>query len=213
MIARKHSTTAYIAAVDGLRAIAILAVFIFHLQSSWLPGGLAGVDIFFVISGFVVTRSMMSRSHAGFAAMMTDFYARRFQRIMPPLVVMLLATSMAYCLVVPDAWLSGTIKSLESTMARHAYMPMFLEEAALYAGGSNVGSRAKAFAELIFKLSSGSAKARFGDIGQPTERFVYSMTTNSPVAVVLGSQPGTAHGALRSTYDHSTGPRPSLRYL
>jgi peptidoglycan/LPS O-acetylase OafA/YrhL len=96
--------------VDGLRAIAIIAVFIFHLQSSWLPGGLAGVDIFFVISGFVVTRSMMSRSHAGFAAMMTDFYARRFQRIMPPLVVMLLATSLAYCLFVPDAWLSGTIK-------------------------------------------------------------------------------------------------------
>jgi peptidoglycan/LPS O-acetylase OafA/YrhL len=110
MIVQQRNGPAYVPAIDGLRAIAIIAVVVFHLQSDWLPGGLAGVDIFFVISGFVVTRSMVSRPYAGFVAMLTDFYARRLLRIMPPLVVMLLSTSLAYCLFVPEAWLSGAVK-------------------------------------------------------------------------------------------------------
>ncbi|MEG3086867.1 acyltransferase family protein [Sphingomonas sp. PB4P5] len=110
MMIEKRNGSTYVPAIDGLRAIAIIAVVVFHLQSDWLPGGLAGVDIFFVISGFVVTRSMVSRPHTGFVAAVADFYARRLLRIMPPLVVMLLSTSLAYCLFVPDAWLSGAVK-------------------------------------------------------------------------------------------------------
>ena len=44
--------------IDGLRAVAVLAVIVYHLQPGWLPGGFAGVDVFFVISGFVVAASV-----------------------------------------------------------------------------------------------------------------------------------------------------------
>ena len=47
--------------VDGLRAVAVVAVIIYHLNKAWLPGGFIGVDIFFVISGFVVTGSLLRR--------------------------------------------------------------------------------------------------------------------------------------------------------
>lgn len=51
---------AHIAAIDGLRAVAVLAIILFHIQSAWLPGGFIGVDIFYVISGFVVAKSVAS---------------------------------------------------------------------------------------------------------------------------------------------------------
>ena len=55
----RHSGTAYVTGIDGLRAVAVLSVFIFHLNPAWLPGGFVGVDVFFIISGFVVTASVV----------------------------------------------------------------------------------------------------------------------------------------------------------
>lgn len=77
----------YRADVDGLRAIAVIAVIVYHLNTSWLPGGFAGVDVFFVISGFVVTRSILSRRYEGLTSFSAWFYARRIKRILPALVV------------------------------------------------------------------------------------------------------------------------------
>ncbi|WP_404333579.1 acyltransferase family protein [Sphingomonas sp. MMS12-HWE2-04] len=107
----------YIAGIDGLRAIAVASVVLFHLWPQLLPGGLTGVDIFFVISGFVVTGSIVGRDFASIGALARFFYARRLMRIMPALLAMLLATLLAAQLFIPDAWLSGSL----SQVARFAF--------------------------------------------------------------------------------------------
>ena len=92
--------------IDGLRAIAVLAVIAYHLDESWLPGGFAGVDVFFAISGFVVAASVHAWNRGGFAAFLGYFYARRMQRIAPALVACLSLTSLLSVLFIPAAWLS-----------------------------------------------------------------------------------------------------------
>jgi peptidoglycan/LPS O-acetylase OafA/YrhL len=95
--------------IDGLRAIAVLAVMLYHLDPEVLPGGFAGVDVFFVISGFVVTTSALSRGHPSPGAFLGDFLSRRFRRLLPALIVCLLVTSLASALWIPASWLSDSI--------------------------------------------------------------------------------------------------------
>jgi peptidoglycan/LPS O-acetylase OafA/YrhL len=72
--------------IDGLRGVAVLAVIINHFNDKLLPGGYLGVDIFFVISGFVITASMAARRPASSAAdFLVGFYTRRIKRILPAL--------------------------------------------------------------------------------------------------------------------------------
>lgn len=93
--------------VDGLRAIAVLAVLVYHAAPSTLSGGFLGVDIFFVVSGFVVTASMMMHTSEGWITFVGGFYFRRMTRILPALLVTLLATAALWVLLIPRSWLSG----------------------------------------------------------------------------------------------------------
>ncbi|MDG2533921.1 acyltransferase family protein [Sphingomonas sp. HITSZ_GF] len=106
---RTGQSPGYIPAIDGLRAIAVLSVILFHLWPGALPGGFTGVDIFFVISGYVVTGSLIGREFASLGQLAAYFYARRLMRIMPALVAMLLVTLLAAQLFIPDAWLSNSL--------------------------------------------------------------------------------------------------------
>ena len=106
------SRDSYIPAIDGLRAIAVLAVLVYHLDPRLLPGGFVGVDIFFVISGYVVTRSLSGRVTEGFGSFLVGFYARRIRRIIPALVVCLLVTVLLTVLFIPQAWLSLTMNQV-----------------------------------------------------------------------------------------------------
>jgi peptidoglycan/LPS O-acetylase OafA/YrhL len=101
--------THYLPYVDGLRALAVLSVVLYHLNAAWLPGGFAGVDVFFVISGFIVSASVASHQPQSLRQFMAWFYARRVQRIIPALVVCLLVTTLATVVLVPNAWLSDGI--------------------------------------------------------------------------------------------------------
>jgi peptidoglycan/LPS O-acetylase OafA/YrhL len=102
----ERSKSAYFPHVDGLRAIAVVAVVLYHLNNRWLPGGFAGVDVFFVISGFIVSASVGSLDRVGLLKFIPFFYARRLQRIGPALAVFLLVSSLVAALIIPAAWLS-----------------------------------------------------------------------------------------------------------
>ncbi len=101
----------YLPGIDGLRAIAVSAVMLFHLDPTYLPGGFTGVDVFFVISGFVVTGSLLNRNFQDLRSLLVYFYARRLVRIMPALVVMLLFTGLLTQLFIPDGWLSKGLRT------------------------------------------------------------------------------------------------------
>lgn len=105
----------YIPAIDGLRAVAVLSVILYHLNAALLPGGFVGVDIFFVISGFVVTGSLMGLHFERVRDLLAYFYARRLVRIMPALIVMLTATIILTNMFVPRAWLSKAAASVAKT--------------------------------------------------------------------------------------------------
>src|SRR5690606_23006763 len=75
--------------IQGLRALAFLLVFIFHLNSSWLPGGFIGVDMFFVISGYLITSILMHQKAKGTFSFLT-FYEKRIKRIVPAHFIMLI---------------------------------------------------------------------------------------------------------------------------
>lgn len=103
--------------IDGLRAVAVLSVLIYHLNSAWLPGGFIGVDVFFVISGFVVASSLAASNSDSFLGFLSEFYARRLARILPALVIMLIISTLLATLFIPKAWLS----ELSDDTARYAY--------------------------------------------------------------------------------------------
>ena len=92
--------------IDGLRALAVLSVVLFHLHGAWLPGGFVGVDVFFVISGFVVSASLAELQGAGFWRLLGQFYVRRVKRIVPALWVCLLFTTLLATAFIPFSWLS-----------------------------------------------------------------------------------------------------------
>jgi peptidoglycan/LPS O-acetylase OafA/YrhL len=73
---------AYRPDIDGLRAVAVIAILLFHFDERWLPGGFVGVDIFFVISGFLITSLIIGERSAGEFSF-SGFYVRRIRRIVP----------------------------------------------------------------------------------------------------------------------------------
>ena len=95
-----HAPRTYRGDIDGLRAIAVLLVVVFHLRDGWMPGGFVGVDVFFVISGFVVTASLLGRD-VGEGFSVVDFYARRVRRLGPALIAAILGASLLYASLVP----------------------------------------------------------------------------------------------------------------
>ena len=103
---RVVATGKYRPEIDGLRAFAVVAVIINHFNKSILPGGYLGVDIFFVISGYVITSSLYGRPSKDFKDFISGFYERRIKRLVPALSVFVLITSIAICLFNPEPGLS-----------------------------------------------------------------------------------------------------------
>ena len=83
----------YIPAIDGLRAIAVAAVILYHLGFSWIPGGFLGVDLFFVISGYVITRLLLDSIERSGGLDLRGFYKARARRLLPPMIFMIVVTA------------------------------------------------------------------------------------------------------------------------
>jgi peptidoglycan/LPS O-acetylase OafA/YrhL len=102
----------FFAYIGGLRAVAVVSVVLFHMKGAWLPGGYAGVDVFFVISGFIVSGSLHRYQLGGFWDFLKFFYARRFRRIIPALAFMLALATLLSLLFTPDTFMSSDIRNV-----------------------------------------------------------------------------------------------------
>jgi peptidoglycan/LPS O-acetylase OafA/YrhL len=100
---RASISSTHIPAIDGLRALAVFAVVLYHLGISWIPGGFLGVDLFFVISGYVITRLILDSIESANGLDIKEFYAARVRRLLPGLVVLIIVTSVFTALFAPDA--------------------------------------------------------------------------------------------------------------
>jgi len=90
--------------VDGLRALSVLAVLFYHLEIFNIPGGFLGVDIFFVISGYIITRLILTESENN-EFNLSNFYIRRIRRIFPALILTLIITNIISLLLhFPDEY-------------------------------------------------------------------------------------------------------------
>ena len=94
--------------IDGLRALAVAVVIINHFDHSILPNGYLGVDIFFVLSGFVITSSLAGRPSKNVGDFLARLYIRRIKRLVPALVLYVLVASVLICLFNPNP--DGTLK-------------------------------------------------------------------------------------------------------
>ena len=108
MTVEAYNPPTYVREIDGLRAFAVLSVMLFHLKNDLLPGGFSGVDVFFVISGYVVSRALASRQPQPLANFLSEFFARRFVRILPALLFCLTLVCVVTVLFIPTSWLSST---------------------------------------------------------------------------------------------------------
>ncbi|EJK8584155.1 acyltransferase [Enterobacter hormaechei] len=101
--------------IDGLRALAVLSVVVFHIDPKWLPGGFTGVDIFFAISGFLITKIIYQDVVNG-SFSFSEFYKRRIKRILPVFFFVIIATAVvSFLLMRPDDYVYFT-KTAVSTV-------------------------------------------------------------------------------------------------
>lgn len=89
--------------IQALRALAVLSVLLFHLWPARLPGGFVGVDIFFVVSGFLITAHLLREQQRTGRIVLSRFWARRARRLLPASLLVLIATAVAVYAVVPAA--------------------------------------------------------------------------------------------------------------
>jgi peptidoglycan/LPS O-acetylase OafA/YrhL len=85
------ATLAYSPALDGLRAVAVVAVLLYHLSVPWLRGGFLGVDLFFVLSGYLITSLLVAEYRARGSIRLGTFWARRVRRLLPAALLVILA--------------------------------------------------------------------------------------------------------------------------
>jgi peptidoglycan/LPS O-acetylase OafA/YrhL len=102
-------------ALDGIRAVAIAAVVLYHGDIIWTPGGLLGVEVFFVLSGYLITSLLVSELQAGGAIAIGRFLKRRARRLLPALFVMLALVSAAFVL-----WWPGEVARTRGDVAAAA---------------------------------------------------------------------------------------------
>jgi peptidoglycan/LPS O-acetylase OafA/YrhL len=124
----------YRADVDGLRGLAVIAVILNHLPEQYFPSGFLGVDIFFVISGFVVTASLFGTQPDNFRQFYTNFLARRIRRLWPALIICVALTSVT--LLIFDPFPKASILTGIASLFGLANVALFYAEVDYFAASS-----------------------------------------------------------------------------
>ncbi|HWB70196.1 MAG TPA: acyltransferase, partial [Solirubrobacterales bacterium] len=92
----------YLPGIDALRAVAVLAVFLYHAGVGWMPGGFLGVDVFFVISGYLITSLLLSEYRGAGHIRLGQFWLRRAKRLLPAVGVFVAVTMVLAAIFVPE---------------------------------------------------------------------------------------------------------------
>ncbi len=109
--------TAFRADIQGLRAVAVGLVVLYHAGLPWLPGGFVGVDVFFVLSGFLITQGLVTELERRGTVSLAGFYARRARRILPAAAVALVATAALTVAFLPQQrWLQVAQDLVQSSI-------------------------------------------------------------------------------------------------
>lgn len=116
----------YLADIDGLRAVAVLGVVLFHLQIPGFAGGYVGVDIFFVISGFLISGLIRDRAAAG-NFRFSSFYASRVLRLLPAVLATVAATTIAAILLLQPGMMSAFARSASAAVFSAANFVFYFE--------------------------------------------------------------------------------------
>ena len=93
----------YEPSLDGIRAFSVIAVMLYHADIAWLPGGFLGVEVFFVVSGFLITSLLIEERESTRSIDLKQFWIRRARRLLPALVVMLSATAVYVAFFAKDS--------------------------------------------------------------------------------------------------------------
>lgn len=80
---KRSELLTYMPSLDGIRALSVLAVIIYHANKMWLPGGFLGVEVFFVISGYLITLLLLAESEKNGSISLKEFWWRRARRFCP----------------------------------------------------------------------------------------------------------------------------------
>jgi peptidoglycan/LPS O-acetylase OafA/YrhL len=121
----------YRADIDGLRAVAIVAIVLYHADVSSLPGGFIGVDVFFVISGYLITKLLAGEFETTGTVAFTAFYARRVRRLLPALGLTVIGTLAAVCILLSPIEAETAAKTAMAT-ALYVSNFYFIDQAADY---------------------------------------------------------------------------------
>src|SRR5699024_845997 len=99
---RVKRSTRYMPGLDGLRAIAVIGIIIYHLNKQWLTGGFLGVDTFFVISGYLITSLLLNEYEETGIINLKNFWIRRFKRLIPAVLTLVFVVIVVTLVLKPD---------------------------------------------------------------------------------------------------------------
>lgn len=106
----------FVSHIQGLRAIAVLLVVVFHFWPGRLTGGYVGVDVFFVISGFLITGQLVRELQATNGIALPNFWAKRVRRLMPAAVLVLLVSAIATAIIMPLSYLVSSLTDVTTSL-------------------------------------------------------------------------------------------------
>jgi peptidoglycan/LPS O-acetylase OafA/YrhL len=132
-----ESGVAYRPHLDGLRAVAVYLVVLFHAGSSAFPGGFIGVDVFFVLSGFLVTQLLLRDIARTGSIGLRRFYARRFRRLLPAAFVALTVTAVVYTAIASPVEVSAAVPSFKAAFLYSTNWHLIHQAAAYFGADIN----------------------------------------------------------------------------